>query len=123
MTKPAISLSINGLELSVHLGWTEEECQREQIVLLEVDISFSDIPKACATDNLDDTLCYSALITTIREKINNKKFRLIEFLTHELYQIIKAYLPEGSKIMVRLTKYPPIQGLTGGVCFTYTDGD
>ncbi|RDI41345.1 dihydroneopterin aldolase [Aquicella lusitana] len=122
MTKTAItSLQIRQLELRVHLGWPDIERQHEQTVLLDADIFFPAPPKACTTDHLDDTLCYSALINALREYLQTRKFHLIEHLTHEIYQLIRSHLPVKSHLTVRVTKHPEIQGLTGGIQFSYSD--
>ena len=114
-------LWIRGLELSVYLGWPDKERQQQQIVLLDIEIQLPAPPKACLTDHLQDTLCYSTLITYLQETITNKKFHLIEHLTHEIYTLIKPRLPNHTKMALHLTKHPPIPGLTGGVCFSYCD--
>jgi dihydroneopterin aldolase len=114
-------LFIRGLELKVHLGWPDNERQEPQVVHLDVDIWFKGPPKACITDNLDDTICYSTLVDEIRNDISTKKFHLIEYLSREIHQFIKSRLSDQSRVTVRITKHTQIQGLTGGVCFGYED--
>ncbi len=121
MPKQISYLSICSLELSVNLGWRHKERKQEQAVLLDVDISFFKPPKACETDQLKDAICYAALIEDIRTNLGEKKYKLIEHLAYEIYHIIKMRLPAKSNIMVHLTKYPKIKGLTAGVCFHYGD--
>lgn len=114
-------LRIRDLELRVHLGWPEEEREKSQIVLVTVDIWFVDFPKACLSDQLQDTICYDTLIDTLRNNVSNKPFRLIEHLTFALYQLIKNEMPKHTLINVALSKYPEISGLKGGVTFYYSD--
>lgn len=114
-------LYIRKLELSVNLGWRNPERKLKQGIELDLEISFPLPPKACVTDNLDDTLCYDELISTLREKIRTKKYRLVEHLCAEIYTLTKSHLPKKSKLNVKLTKYPKIQGLINGVCFAYGD--
>lgn len=119
-------LSIHAAELCVRLGWEEEERAEHQVVLLDVDLHFPAPPKACTTDQLEDSICYDTLLKEIRHHIRMKEFRLIEHLSHSIYQHIKTTLslhPLGNKIkiMVRLTKHPLIRGLTEGVSFCYGD--
>lgn len=121
MTKPASSLLISGLELSVHLGWPEEERLQKQTVLLDVDIWFPEPPKACVSDRLDDTVCYANLINEIHKKTKARKFRLIEHLASEVYKTIKSLLPEKTRVIVRVNKTPDVQGLKGSVRFSYWD--
>jgi 7,8-dihydroneopterin aldolase/epimerase/oxygenase len=115
------TLFIHSLELSVNLGWRKQERKNEQAVLLNMDITFPRPPGACATDDLEDTVCYAALIEDIRAKIAKKNYRLIEHLSAEIYQIAKAFLPNKTRLNVRITKRPKIDGLRDGVSFNYGD--
>lgn len=112
---------LQGLELSVKLGWPQDERLKEQIVVTDIMIDFVEPPRACTTDHLEDTYCYDALIKDIKIFIASKKFRLIEHLGFELYQLIKKSLPENTRIRTRVTKKPAILNLTGGVAFFYGD--
>lgn len=114
-------LSIKQLELNVNLGWRDQERRQEQAVLLDVDIYYAAIPKACETDDLTDTVCYADLIEKIHQHTRDKKYKLVEHLSADLYQLIKSQLSMQANIVVRVTKYPKLKGLTGGVCFHYGD--
>jgi len=114
-------LHIRKLKLNVNLGWRTPERKLKQSIELDLEISFPLPPTACVTDNLDETICYAELIETLHKKIRTKKYRLVEHLCAEIYTIVKSSLPKKSKLKVRLTKYPKIQGLINGVCFDYGD--
>lgn len=114
-------LHLRGLELCVFLGWPENERLEKQVVLLDIEIKLAEPPKACVTDHLDDTFCYAELIAEIQDKVRTPVFHLIEHLCHEIYQLIKPRLPRQAQLSVRVTKYPKIPGLTGGVIFSYGD--
>jgi len=116
------SLFIEGLELPVYLGWTNNERAEKQIVLLDIDMYFVQPPRACISDQLDDTVCYSALITNINQHLLNKTFHLIEFLTSELYRFIKQQIPHPSNVIVRISKRPKDLGV-GCVQFSYGDSN
>lgn len=122
MPKQKSLMQIRGLELYVNLGWPEKERQQQQAVLMDLSIHFAEPPKACISDNLSDTLCYSDLIDSIRNNISNKNFHLIEHLGHEIYHVIKTKLPDNVCINLNITKHPVISGLTGGVSFSLFDG-
>ena len=72
------SLSINQFELPVFLGWPEDERTQSQLVSIDIHLSFKSPPKACDTDNLEDTFCYSWLTDQIKQETALKKFHLIE---------------------------------------------
>ena len=113
-------LSLNQLEIELFLGWPDDERLRKQIVVLDLDIHFPATPKACTTDHLDDTYCYRRLIESLRAKLSEHKFHLIEHVTLEIYQQLKSLLPAQTKINVSLTKRPQIDGL-GSVTFQHGD--
>ena len=119
--KNQTTLQLRGLELHANLGWRKKERGKEQAILLDIDLYFPETPKACVTDDLQDTICYAQLIEKIRCQIEEKNFHLLEHLTYEVYQLIKLHTPAKTKISVRVTKYPQIKGLTGGACFCYED--
>lgn len=121
LKKIMTTLALNKLELHVHLGWPDEEREEIQTILANIDIVFSEPPKACVTDNLHDTFCYADIIEKIKIGIANKKFRLIEHLAQDIYHLITKQLPDDARVMVHLTKFPSIEGLRGGACFSYGD--
>lgn len=114
-------LLIRGVELCVFLGWPEEERIDEQVVLLDMEIQLATPPSACVTDELQDTFCYADIITEVHKQIGTRVFKLIEHLCYEIYQLVKPRLPADAKLSVHITKHPKIQGLTGGVRFSYED--
>ena len=114
------TLSINQLRLDLYLGWPDDERLRKQAVMLDLDIHTPTTPKACATDHLDDTCCYRVLIESLRNKLTDQKFHLIEHVTFEIYRILKEMVPADTKLAVRLSKCPQIEGL-GSVTFHYCD--
>lgn len=117
-------LRIRGVELLVHLGTESEEREQQQIVNLDIDVNFTTAPIACETDNLADTFCYAELITALRDHVQDREYHLIEKLTAELYKLCKNNLNQQfhtTDVMVKLTKHPNVEGLTGGVTFNYGD--
>ncbi|OGT54408.1 MAG: hypothetical protein A3F43_04820 [Gammaproteobacteria bacterium RIFCSPHIGHO2_12_FULL_42_10] len=115
------TLFIHRLELNVNLGWRNQERSKEQAVLLDMAIKFPTPPAACTTDHLEESSCYATLIEKIRNKIAMAQYHLVEHLSAEIYAVAKTHLPDNTKLTVRLTKYPRISGLTGGVSFHYGD--
>jgi dihydroneopterin aldolase len=114
-------LTINALELSIHLGWPTAERRALQRIFLDVEIRYPTPPKACQTDKLEDTVCYDSLIRTIKEKLNDRHFHLVEHLAKSIYDIIQTLLPTDANSRIRILKYPRIEGLTGGVHLSYGD--
>lgn len=119
--KSTCEITLNGLVLSVLLGWTGQERARTQEVVADVTLLFRERPAACQTDRLEDTVCYDRLVTHLRESISGKKFRLLEHLAAELWQLAKKTLPPGADLTLRVTKRPSIPGLLGGVSCTCSE--
>ena len=112
-------LTLNGLELSIYLGWPQTERLQPQTVSVDMTIQFAVPPKACTTDTLNDTFCYDELVTLLKEKIAQRQFKLLEYLCYEMYQIVKNFLPADVTLRLCVTKKPAIENLTGGVRFCY----
>lgn len=121
MTPTYASIAIQQFELPVILGWPDDERLQMQSVFLDIYIRFPSEPLACHTDHLDDTFCYDRLTKTIQSGVANKTFRLIEYLSRDVYQLIKNNVPSDYRITIGVTKHPSIPGLKGGVHFWYGD--
>ena len=114
MSKPLTSLSLKQLRVPVFLGVTSKERAEQQLVKIDLKLIFRDLPRACATDRLEDTLCYATLASNIRQFCSTKVFHLIEHLGYQLYQFIKQSLA-GVDINLCIHKNPPIEGLDGSI--------
>lgn len=114
-------LNIDHMELSIHIGWSEQERDHAQRIRLDLEIDFGKWVPACETDQLTDTLCYDKLIMTIQSQVQKKTYHLIEHLARDVYLIFRQHSPKDSKLSVRITKFPKIVGLRGNVSFTYYD--
>ena len=115
------SITLEGLDLSLHLGWPTDERAEKQTVRLDVHLSFPEPPKGCITDHLDDAYCYDKIITQIRQAVLPRQFRLIEHLGHAIYEVIQQALPPEIKISLRVKKQTAIPDLKGGAMFYYGD--
>jgi dihydroneopterin aldolase len=113
------SLEIKCLELCVFLGWPKEERKKEQVVLLDILIHYQIPPKACETDQLEDTVCYSTLVKYLKDEIAGHSFHLIEYLGAKIFHLVKEKTPPTAKVNIIITKHPPICGLAQGVRFNF----
>jgi FolB domain-containing protein len=112
-------LTLHALELNVFLGWPEEENAHKQRVSVDIDITFSEPPAACVSDDLRDTFSYDTLIADIIADTATKKYRLLEHLTYALHQLIQQQLPPTAAVNVTVKKFPAIAALTGGASFCF----
>lgn len=106
-------LILKDICLEVKLGYSEEERLLPQKVLLEIKLQFANLPLACTTDDLENTICYAPLACCLQEFCKDRSFKLIEALAYELYQFLKGKLEKFSEVSIFLclTKNPPLDNL------------
>jgi len=117
-----IRLDVEAIRLRVRLGCQPAERAVPQDVEVKIGIRFAELPPACWTDLLEDTVCYAELATLAREHVRGREFRLIERLALELYGRVRKRLPRGARLALTVTKLaPPVPELERGVRFTIAD--
>ena len=115
-------LEFRGARLAVRLGCGAEERARPQPVDLDVSVRFAELPPACETDKLEDTICYADLIEAARARVAGHEFKLVEHLAYELLGTLRPLVPPSAELWLRVTKlHPPVEGLSGGVSFALGD--
>ena len=115
-------LELSGARLWVRLGCGADERARPQAVDLDLAVRFAELPAACESDKLEDTVCYAELVERARERVRGRKFQLLERLAHELFAQLRPLVPPGAELCLRVTKLrPPIEELSGGVSFALGD--
>lgn len=114
-------LSINRIRLSARLGCEKEERATPQCVEVDVKLYYPALPVASMKDK-GDFACYDKLSRSIQKLCDEKEFRLIEFLGHEIYRKVRKDVPEEIKIQVKITKCSlPVSFVLGGASFSYSD--
>lgn len=99
-------LKVTDVELMVHLGWSAEERRRVRRVLVNIEFIFKDLPKAVISDDLQDTpVCYQKIELMLRKEIEDKEFKLMEYLGYHCFQLVKEALPEDVDFKISLTKF------------------
>lgn len=118
-----VRLDVEAIRLKVRLGCLPAERALAQDVEVRITIRFAELPPACWTDALHDTVCYAELAALAREHVRGREFRLIERLALELYGLVRERLPRGARLELGVTKLaPPVPELERGVRFTIADG-
>jgi len=112
-------LEFDDARLRVHLGVGAAERAELQDVALGVAIQFAELPRACRSDRLEDTVCYAELIDAARATVLGRSFFTLERLAHELAGCARKYVPGDAALRITVTKLsPPVVGLPGGVRFS-----
>lgn len=105
--KITTSLHLDGCELYVYLGATGTERALQQRILLNLQLSFPSLIKACQSDDLNDTICYKTLRDQLQEALNERNFNLIEHLGWFLTDTILTHYPEVTINHLEVVKFPP----------------
>lgn len=106
------TLLLTDFKVPMHLGWGDEERADTQVVSLDIEIVYADNPMACDSDALKDTLCYDQLSQAIKAQLISQSYRLIEHAAKDVYALIMQYLKPNDWLCLRLTKVPPVEGLS-----------
>src|SRR5438046_10385058 len=77
------TLFIKNLTVTCIIGVNAYEREHEQEIRMQLFL-WTDIAKASHSDNLEDTLDYSALYKEVVERVEHSKFYLIERLAYEV---------------------------------------
>ena len=112
------------LDLPVHLGVTAEERAAAQTVRVAIELAFMNPPEATTTDRLADTVDYASLSARLRATAAGQPFHLIERLAAVLLaEAVAATSARPVTVRLTVTKFPPVDGLTGGASFTLDRSD
>jgi dihydroneopterin aldolase len=116
---PTDRIELRGLVVTGICGALPEERERAQPLEVDLDV-IADLSKAGASDDLDDTLDYGAITTTVERVIVGGTPQLLEHLAQNLADAVLAD-PRASSVTVSVRKLrPPVpQALaTSGVTIT-----
>ena len=84
---PADRIEVRGLELLVYCGVLPEEQARKQPFLFDLDL-YMDLSVAGASDDLDDTANYGAIIDLLAERLDGERFALLERMSARVAELI-----------------------------------
>jgi dihydroneopterin aldolase len=85
-------VSVRDLTVSAVIGVHDWEREVEQALVISVDMA-ADVHKAATSDDLADTLDYSAVAETITAVVREGRFRLIETAAERVAERVLAEFP------------------------------
>jgi FolB domain-containing protein len=95
------SITIKNLAVLCRIGVPDEERAKPQRLLITVSIK-GDFTKACASDDVRDTINYFDVSRRIAEFCRVESFRLIEKLAHELVGLVfREFGAQSVKVQVK----------------------
>ncbi|MDB2414796.1 dihydroneopterin aldolase [Rickettsiales bacterium] len=115
-------ISTNKLRLKMNIGVGEDERKTPQDMDISFKFFYKNPPKACQSDDINDTICYDNVIKIIKNCCCNKTYKLLEYTAYQLYKAIREETAEDIKIWIRVEKCnPPIDEVMGSTSFEYCD--
>jgi FolB domain-containing protein len=115
-------LKINGLKVAFVLGNNKSEKLVKRSVIFNFTLRFGYDNKACYSDGLNDTVCYSGLAKAIRLGFEGKSFNLIEHAAQFAYQVAGEYLCNTNILKrVEVVKIFPELSELQSASFIYSD--
>lgn len=84
------TIEIRGLRVPTHLGWSDEERERTQVVSIDLSLH-ADLSKAAHSDDLADTVDYDQLVRQVDELVRSSSFRLLEHLGERIADSISHH--------------------------------
>lgn len=78
---------LNDLKIDTVIGIYDWERRVKQTISLDLEMA-TDIKKAAASDNIDDTLNYKAVAKRLIAFVEESEFQLVETLTERIAEII-----------------------------------
>lgn len=118
-------ISVNRLQVQVHLGFYTDERTKLQPIEICFRLHFPEAP-LCTRDDEGDFIDYGSLCKLLTDFSSTHDFKLIEFMGTELFRLLRANLDargrEDVKLWLRLNKVAaPVPGLMEGTSFTHCD--
>ncbi len=108
------SIIVRDLRVATHVGATEQERDRPQVVLIGIEIA-TDLRTAGKTDDLAETVDYGRVTADVAALVSGARSALLENLAEKIAAHI-AEIPGVNGVTVEIAKEsPPIEEEVGSV--------
>jgi 7,8-dihydroneopterin aldolase/epimerase/oxygenase len=115
-------MNIKDYEVYVNLGCEESEQAYVQPVLVDIKIDYDVAVLGCVSDKLAEATDYVVVTNIIKKTATQKKYHLVEHLTHQCFLEIQNLLKQNQvsgEMALTVTKVRvPVENLKSGVSFT-----
>jgi dihydroneopterin aldolase/2-amino-4-hydroxy-6-hydroxymethyldihydropteridine diphosphokinase len=93
---------VKGLRVPVRVGVTPEERARPQVVVVDLDVT-TDLSAAGSSDDLEDTIDYAALVSSVDTLLREDEANLLEALAQRIVEEV-AEIKEATGVTVEVSK-------------------
>ena len=94
---------IDSLKIFAYHGVNPEETAMGQWFVLDIE-ALADLRNACASDNIDDTVSYAAIVKTVCRTMTEKSCKLLEHAAQRTADAILSEYPLIQHIKIKLRK-------------------
>lgn len=101
---------LSGLKIEAVIGVYDWERRVKQRVIIDLEMA-TDIRKAAATDDLNDTLNYKAVAKRLIEFVGDSQFQLVETLAERIADLVRQEF-DVPWLRLRLNKQGAVRGAT-----------
>ena len=99
-------IELRGLRVSAVVGVLPEEREREQPLVLDLDLD-RPFREAALADDLDATTNYAQVLALVESVVVEGRFLLLETLAHRVAQVVLSVDEAIVSVMVRVHKVRP----------------
>lgn len=103
----SLKIKIEKLQIQTKLGFFAEERKHIQTIECDISVEYFPLPGSIEDDNSDDYICYAELAEIINNYCKDKEFKLLEYLTNQIYKILKNKLGKNNKLSLKIKKLTP----------------
>ncbi|HHU06887.1 MAG TPA: 2-amino-4-hydroxy-6-hydroxymethyldihydropteridine diphosphokinase [Clostridiaceae bacterium] len=120
LAKPKYLITLKGMEFFTHLGVRSEEKEQGQKIIIDLDLSCYYL-RGILSDDLEETVNYSAVYDFVKEKAEAARNDLIEYLAGEIADGVFDRFPLVAELSLTIKKpFAPIKGKFDYMAFTLT---
>jgi dihydroneopterin aldolase len=103
------TIFISELKVQTKLGVPDWERMVPQTIILDIEIGY-DLSLAGKSDSIADTIDYGAVVSRIRETLNEHSFKLVEALAEQICQLIFTEF-QALNVKIKVAKPAVLNGL------------
>ena len=120
LAKPKYLITLKGMEFFTHLGVRSEEKEQGQKIIIDLDLSCYYL-RGILSDDLEETVNYSAVYDFVKEKAEAARNDLIEYLAGKIADGVFDRFPLVAELSLTIKKpFAPIKGKFDYMAFTLT---